>query len=58
MKFWLSIKIKIKGDKSRNIYKVPVEEYKQKVFDNISLDYNRCDKAKVDDVNSSPTILI
>ena len=47
-----SDEILVKGDKSRNIYKVPVDVYKQKVFDNISLDYNRCDRSKVDDVNS------
>ena len=52
-----SNEILVKGDKSRNIYKVPVEEYKQKVFDNISLDYNRCDKAKVDDVNSEAALI-
>ena len=52
-----SNEILVKGDKSRNIYKLPVEEYKQKVFDNISLDYNQCDKAKVDDVNSEAAFI-
>ena len=32
-----SDEILVKGDKSRNIYKVPVDVYKQKVFDNISM---------------------
>ena len=49
--------ILVKGDKSRNIYKVPVPEYKQKVLDNISLDYNRSDKEKVDEINSEASFI-
>ena len=40
------------ADKSKNIYKIPVEDYQKQVTDSITSDYRKCDPNRVNEVNS------
>ena len=46
-----SDKVILKGDKSRNLYKVSPEDYRQSMRDIISTAYSNCDRDKVNEVN-------
>ena len=40
----------VKGDKSANLYKLPVNDYKKYVLENITRDYRKCERKDVDKV--------
>ena len=39
------------SDKTSNLYKVPVDEYKKHLHNNVTKDYRKCDSTKVDETN-------
>ena len=47
-----SDKVIVFADKSKNIYKIPVEDYQKQVTDSITSDYRKCDPNRVNEVNS------
>ena len=43
--------ILVKGDKTDNIYRVPIEEYEAKVLSELTKDYKKVDRSELDDLN-------
>ena len=41
----------VKGDKTDNIYKVPLEEYEAKVLSELTKDYKKVDRSELDELN-------
>ena len=41
----------INADKTQNMYKVPIQEYKKKMTENATKDYQKCPSEKVNTVN-------
>ena len=50
-------KITVFADKTKNLYHVPVNDYKKKVVDSITQDYEKCNLSKIKNVNSEAASL-
>ena len=47
-----SDKIKVFADKTKNIYHVPVNDYKKRVLDTVTQEYEKCAPSKIKNVNA------
>ena len=51
-RFQNSDKVTVFGDKTKNLYHVPVNEYQKKLHDSITTEYEKCDPVRIKEVNA------
>ena len=56
-RFQNSDKITVFADKTKNLYHIPVNEYQKKLHESITKEYEKCDPAKIKQVNAEAAVL-